>query len=170
MIGLTERQWAGIVTQTGTADDMAALERKSGFSLREEGNRWSLRNEITAILKPWFAARRVPQFAADFDNAGLTWSEFRTLDEALSEDPDLSEDNPMFKMMSHSGVGRYPVPGSPTVFSTTERPAPVAPPILGQHAEEVLGDIAQLDDREISTLFERGIVHSPDWHRSRSAA
>ena len=170
IIGLTARQWAGIVQQTGTRDAMDALQNRTGLDLGEEGNRWTLRAEITAILKPWFAARRVSEFAADFDKAGLTWSEFRSLDQALREDPDLSEENPMFKMMHHPGIGTYPVPGSPAVFSATGRSAPATAPVLGEDTEEVLGDVACLDDREISRLFDRGVVQSPNWCKSRTAA
>jgi len=170
VIGLTERQWAGIVEQTGTAQAMAALEARTGLSLAEEGSRWKLRHEITAILRPWFAARRVADFAADFERAGLTWSEFRSLPQALAEDPDLSEANPMFRMLEHPGVGAYPVPGSPITFSAARRQDAVPAPALGQHTEEILGDVVGLDDREIGALFDRGVVASPRWQAGRSAA
>ncbi len=170
IIGLTDRQWAGIVKATGTGEAMDALGARTGQNLRIEGVRWALRDDITAILKPWFAARSVADFGDAFDKAGLTWSEFRTLDQALREDADLSEANPMFTQMHHPGVGSYPVPGHPATFSSHARRAPEAAPALGQHTEEVLGDVAKLDDREISTLFDRGIVQSPDWCKSRSAA
>ena len=39
---------------------MAALETRLGESLSDEGARWAApRDAITAILKPWFAARKV---------------------------------------------------------------------------------------------------------------
>ncbi len=59
VIGLTDRQWRGICKATGTVDAMTALEGRLGVSLADEGNRWRFREEITAILKPWFAQRRV---------------------------------------------------------------------------------------------------------------
>ena len=31
-------------------------------------------------------------------------------------------------------------------------------PILGEHTEEILGDVARLTDTEISHLFDAGIV------------
>jgi len=170
IIGLTDRQWSGIVKATDMREAMDALAARTGQDLRAEGVRWALRDEITAILKPWFAARKVADFGAAFDKAGLTWSEFRSLDQALREDADLSEGNPMFKMMDHPGVGTYPVPGHPATFSSHARSAPQPAPSLGQHTEEVLGDVARLDDREISTLFDKGIVQSPAWSKSRSAA
>ena len=170
VIGLTARQWAGLVRATGTGDAMAALARRSGQDLTDEGVRWALRDEITAILTPWFAARSVSQFAGDFDAAGLTWSQFRTTRQALAEDPDLSPDNPMFQMLHQPGLGRFPVPGLPTQFSRHARRAPEPAPALGMHTEEILGDVARLPETEIAQLFDQGVVQSADYSPDRSAA
>lgn len=121
VIGPTDRQWRGIVKVTGTVDAMVALAGSLGVDLNQEGERWKARERITEILKPWFAARSVADFAEDFEAAGLTWSEFRDFKQALDEDPDLSPENPMFSMLGHPGVGRYPVPGTPLNFSSFER-------------------------------------------------
>ncbi|WP_297539711.1 CoA transferase [Roseovarius sp.] len=161
VIGLTHRQWRGLVKATGTEAAMAALTARSGRDLNDEGNRWHLRREITAILRPWFATRALSSFAEAFDAAGLTWSVFRTVREALVEDPDLSEDNPMFKLLTQPGLGRFPVPGHPAAFSAHERADPRPAPQLGAHTEEVLGDVAGLSDTEIAQLFDSGVVQSP---------
>lgn len=170
VIGLTARQWSGLVKVTGSADAMAALAARAGRDLRDEGVRWELRDEITAILAPWFAARKVSDFAAIFDAAGLTWSQFRTVREAVTEDPDLSADNPMFKIMDQPGLGRFAVPGAPMTFSAVERAAPVAAPALGMHTEEILGDVVGMTDTEIAQLFDKGVVQSPTYSAARPAA
>ena len=161
VIGLTDRQWRGLVEITGTADAMAALGRRLGLDLAREGARWEARHEITAILAPWFAARRVAEFAAAFEKAGLTWSEFRSFARAVREDPDLSTDNPMFEILEQPGIGRYPVPGSPLSFSAHPREAPAPAPALGAHTEEILADVARLPEGEIARLFDEGVVAGP---------
>lgn len=170
VIGLTGRQWSGLVKATGTQSAMAALERRYGISLQDEGERWRRRSEITDILRPWFAARRVPDFRDAFDRAGLTWSEFRTVREALAEDPDLGPVNPMFDMLNQPGLGRFPVPSHPASFGATERHPAVPAPALGAHTEEVLGDVARLSDTEIAQLFDAGVVQSSRYRTSRTAA
>ena len=161
VIGLTDRQWRGLVKATGRSDAMAALEAGHGRSLDDEGARWALRDEITAILAPWFAARSVPQFAGDFDDAGLTWSVFRTVREAVACDADLGPENPMFQMVDQPGLGRFPVPAHPAVFSELARTPAQAAPSLGAQTEEVLADVAGLASGEIGRLFDEGIVAGP---------
>ncbi len=161
VIGLTDRQWAGLVKATGTGADIAALEARLGESLAEEGARFRHRAAITAVLAPFFATRRVEEFAARFDAAGITWSQFRSFARAVAEDPDLSPDNPMFGLVDQPGIGAYPVPASPLDFSASGRPPPAPAPALGAHTEEVLAEVARLSGTEIAQLFDRGIVTGP---------
>ncbi|MGY9050326.1 MAG: CoA transferase, partial [Rhodobacterales bacterium] len=171
VIGLTERQWLGLVRMTGTEAAMARLADCTGRDLCDEGARFALRHDITGILKPWFAVRPSKVAGQECDKAGVTWSQFRSIPEALAEDPDLSEDNPMFRVLNHPGVGRYPVPGSPLNFSGYARTDPVPAPALGAHTEEILGDVVGLSDTEIAGLFDAGIVQSAAPRRScRTAA
>jgi len=162
VIGLTQRQWRGLLKITGTADAMATLAARLGLDLNDEGNRWRARTEITALLAPWFAARRVEEFASDFDAAGVTWSVFRDFATAIAEDPDLSTDNPMFSMLHQPGIGAYLVPGSPFTFSAAGRARPAPAPVLGAHTEEILAEVARLDATEIAQLFDKGVVRGPD--------
>ncbi len=170
VIGLTARQWAGLVKVTDCAAEVTALAARTGRDLMDEGVRWELRDEITAILTPWFAARNSADIGPMFDKAGVTWSQFRTIKQAVENDPDMSPDNPMFEMLSQPGLGRFAVPGAPMTFSQMPRTRPAPAPALGMHTEEILGDVVGMSDGEISRLFDKGIVQSPEFTRPRSAA
>ncbi len=166
VIGLTARQWEVLVKATGMTDAIAQLEQRLGESLKDEGARFRHRAAITATLAPFFAARRLPDFAAEFDKAGLTWSEFRSFARAIHEDPDLSVANPMFTELDQPGLGRFAVPGSPFAFGALPREAPTRAPDLGEHTEEVLADVAGLSSGQIGRLFDQGIVAGPrPWRR-----
>ncbi len=90
VVALTARQWSGLRAATGLADAIDRLGERLGVDLGLEGERFKARKEITALLEPWFAERRVEDFAATFDQRGVTWSQFRTFAQAVAEDPDLS--------------------------------------------------------------------------------
>ncbi len=170
IIGLTDRQWRGICKATDTTEAMTSLEQRLGVPLADEGNRWRFRDEITAILTPWFAQRRVPEFEAAFNEAGLTWSEFRTVREAVAQDPDLSTDNPMFSEVMQPGIGTYRVPAHPASFGATQRMTAQPAPVLGEHTEEILSDVAGCSGTEIAKLFDTGVVQSPSFAKPRNAA
>ena len=170
IIGLTERQWRGILRATGTSDAMIGLESALGVSFTDEGTRWTHRHAITDVLKPFFAMRKVSDFEDDFNNHGLTWSKFQTVREAVANDPDLSVENPMFSELLQPGIGRFAVPGHPAAFSAIERQPPKAAPVLGMNTEEILCDVAGLCDTEVAQLFDSGVVESPGYSRTMTAA
>ena len=93
-----------------------------------------------------------------FDAAKLTWSEFRTVKEAVMQDPDLSLDYPLFTELMQAGIGRFPVPGHAAAFSALDRDPPKAAPVLGANTEEILSEVTGLDDTEIARLFDQGVV------------
>lgn len=161
VIGLTDRQWRGLVKVTGTGDAIEALSRRLGLDLTEEGNRWLARHDIGAVLRPWFSAHSLAEVAPLFDGASLTWAPFRSFAEAVAQDPDLSTDNPMFSLMDQPGVGHLPVPGSPVSFGAFDRVAPAPAPLLGQHSEAILADILGLGAGQIGALMDRGVVAGP---------
>ncbi|MEM9969337.1 MAG: CoA transferase [Pseudomonadota bacterium] len=170
VIGLTSRQWLGLLKVTGTTAAMQQLGVHTGLDLMDEGVRWELRDQITAIFAPWFASKTSIDIEKLFDDVGVTWSWFRSVKEAVSEDPDLSTDNPLFEMLHQPGLGTFPVPVSPLQFSANQRPAAAKAPILGAHTEEVLGDVVGMTDTEISQLFDAGVVQSPHYAVSRAVA
>jgi 2-methylfumaryl-CoA isomerase len=151
VIGLTDRQWRGLVKVT--AVDLSHLG-----DLSAEGARWHARDDITAALAPWFAARPVAVIAPLFDAAGLTWSLYRSFAQAVQQDTDLSVDNPMFALVDQPGIGTYPMPGSPVMSSALDRMAVLPAPRLGEHSEAVLADVLGLASGQIARLVDRGVI------------
>lgn len=158
VIGLTDRQWRGLVKVLGLEQAVANLGQRMALDLSKEGDRWAARKEITALFAPWFGARRLEEVGPLFDAAGMTWSVFRTFAQAVAEDPDLSEDNPMMRMIHQPGVGTLPVPGSPVTFSDLERMGPAPAPVLGEHTEAILADVLGLGSGQIGRLVDEGVV------------
>lgn len=170
VIGLTARQWRGLVSATETRDQLDALSKKLGVDFADEGMRYVHRDPITQILAPWFAARSSTSIGAQFDEQGLTWSLFRDFEGALANDADLSTDNPMFSEIDNPGLGRFLVPGTPLNFSKHARQNPAPAPVLGANTEEILGDVVGLPDVEIASLFDDGVVKGPSLKDIRPAA
>jgi 2-methylfumaryl-CoA isomerase len=96
--------------------------------------------------------------AAALDENRCCWGPYQTLRELVEDDIDVSEDNPIFSMVDQPNIGRYLVPGQPMSFSASKRQSAVPAPQLGQHTNEILGDLLGLSDAEIGKLHDQGIV------------
>ena len=158
VIGLTDRQWRGLVKVLDMAAEISALQQATGLDLNHEGNRWAVQTQITALFAPWFAKHPLPRIAALFDAAHLTWAPFRTFAGAVANDPDLSLDNPMMHMLNQPGIGTCIAPGSPVSSTAHARIPPTPAPQLGQHSEEILADVLGLGAAQIGALMDKGIV------------
>jgi 2-methylfumaryl-CoA isomerase len=161
VVALTLRQWDNLCAATGLKADCDALGQRLGVDLRLEGERFKARHAITALLQPWFAARRVADFAADFTRRGVTWSEYRTFRTAVEQDPDCSTENPLFAMTEQPGIGRYLTPGLPSTFSALDRETPARAPVLGEHTDEILSELGY-SRRELDQLHAGKIIAGAD--------
>jgi 2-methylfumaryl-CoA isomerase len=160
VVALTIRQWDNLKAATKTQEEFDALAAKLGVKLSLEGERFKHRAEITAVLKPFFEARKVEDFAQSFTEHGVTWSEYRSFARAVAEDPDISTGNPLFSMLEHPGIGTYLTPGNPITFSDAERLAPTRAPALGENTDEILAEIGY-SSGEIGALHDDKIVAGP---------
>ena len=157
VVGLTKRQWDGIRAATGLGAEFDAVGARMGLDLAQEGNRFLAREAVTAVLAPWFLARRVEDLGEPFGKHGVTWGVFRTFGQAVAEDPDLSTQNPMFSMVEHPGIGSLLTPGTPIAFRAQERVAPVRAPLLGEHTDAILEE-AGYSATEIAALHDAKVV------------
>ncbi|WP_129677008.1 2-methylfumaryl-CoA isomerase [Candidatus Chloroploca sp. Khr17] len=161
VVGLTSLQWSCLTKATGMAEQFAALGQRLGLDLAQEGNRFRARHALADLLDPWFRARTLAEISQIFEAHRVTWAPYRSVREALAEDPDCSTDNPMFALLEQPGLGTYLAAGSPLAFSQVPR-FPVTPaPRLGEHTDEILLDMLGLSEAEVGKLHDDGIVAGP---------
>lgn len=161
VVALTSRQWSSLQAATGTAQAMADLAASTGVGLDSAAGRYKLREEITAVLQPWFTRRTLGEIRTTFERAKVTWGPYQTFEQLLAEDPRASTKNPLFADVEHPGIGSYLTPRSVLDFSKVET-VPAAPgPVIGQDTEEVLADTVGLSPQQIGRLYDAGIVAGP---------
>jgi 2-methylfumaryl-CoA isomerase len=161
VVGLTQNQWKSLVDATGMQGELDQLAARLRLDFAKEGDRFRARREIARILEPWFATRMLQEIRRIFDQHGVTWSQYRSVREAIEHDPDCSTQNPMFQMVEQPGIGTYLMPGSPIDFGATERLPVKRAPRLGEHTEEILLDVLGLSEAEVGHLYDEGIVAGP---------
>ena len=159
VVGLTERQWQALVAATGI--DAPALARTSGQNLDTQTGRFQARKAIADALAPWFAARTMGEAEKQLTAAGASWGPYRSLADAVREDPRASPRNPMFERIEHPGSGAYLTPASPLEFSAIPRLGAMPAPRPGAHTDEILADVLGLPAAEIGRLHDNGVVAGP---------
>jgi 2-methylfumaryl-CoA isomerase len=158
VVALTARQWRALKQATGTEDACRSIEQATGHDLNSETGRFEARDLIAALLRPWFAARRLAEVRDAFAGTGVSWGPYQTFRQLVTEDARVSTENTMFQEVEHPGVGTYLMPGSPLDFSERGRLPVRRAPLLGEHTEEILADVLGLSSAEIGRLHESGTV------------
>lgn len=161
VVGLTDMQWHCLIKATGLEAAVEALAARLDLDLADEGNRYRARQQIAALLEPWFYARTLAEAASILDRHRVTWGPYRSLREALAEDPDCSPDNPLFAICEQPGVGSYLMPATPLDFARVPRVPAMPAPRLGEHTDQILLEVLGLSEAEVGRLHDEGIVAGP---------
>ncbi len=162
VVGLTGRQWSGLVRATGIKDAVAELATRLGRDLARQGERFEAREALADLVAPWIKARPLAEIAQIFDDNGVCWGPYQSFGELVASDPLCSPANPMMGSIDQPGIGQLLAAGSPLGFGAAPRATPRPAPALGADTESVLGDVLKLSDGEIGRLFDSGIVAGPD--------
>ena len=157
IVGLTPRQWKGIVEAMGIADQVSALEADLGYSLAGEGERFKARHKIAELVEPWFACKAYSEICPLFDEHAVCYGPYRSFREMVEDDDDCSLDNPMMEMVTQPNIGEYLASGSPIRF-VGDNLETLPAPTLGQHTEEILKQELSLSDGQVGRLKAQGIV------------
>ena len=115
-------------------------------------NRERLLPMITERLK----ARTNREWQGALDAVGVPCGPINALDEVFAE-PQVRARGMRFEL-DHPLAGRVPMVASPMRFSDTPIEYHAPPPLLGEHTDDVLGELLGLDAGAIARLREVGVI------------
>ena len=159
VVAITPRQWNGLVNGLGISEDVNQLQTELGVDFaKDEGARYLHRARLDPIFEVAFARFDAPALKDKFDVSGVTWSIYRTLSEAVAQEPRLFGHKSIFSQISHPGGASYPAAGAAARIPSDRRGDPVPAPTLGQQTDQILSDVLGLDSGEIGKLHDKGVV------------
>ncbi len=120
------------------------------------GARVEHRDELIPILQTVFEQKTKAYWLEHLETAGVPCGPINRIDEVFA-DPQVQARGMRIEA-PHPLAGSVPLVGSPLKFSRSETREAVAPPMLGQHTEEVLSDLLGLDYTEIERLVNDGVI------------
>jgi 2-methylfumaryl-CoA isomerase len=154
-VALTEKQWAALISVTGTKEVFAALEAALDADFTQESDRYRLRETISAVLRPWFAARTFEQVSHELDAARVLWGRYQGMTDVLAahrqgRHPVLADVE-----VPHAGPA---VTGRSPLRWAGDYGEPGAAPVLGRDTAEVLAEVLGLTDAELGRLRESAVI------------
>lgn len=161
VVGLTDMQWKALCTATDSVEALHDISQRQGVDFNDEGDRFRGRDAIAEVIGAWIASRSLVEVAEVFTAHRVAWAPYRTVTDALREDPDCSTRNPLFSQLEEPGVRSHLAPGLPLEFDRIPRRPVRRAPRLGEHTDEILADILGLSSRAIGALHDDGIVAGP---------
>ena len=114
------------------------------------------RAAMNPILAEIFAQRTTKEWVADLEKAGVPCGPINTIKDVF--------DHPHVKArgtrleLEHPTGGKAPLVASPMKFSGTPIEYKPAPPLLGQHTDDILGRLLGKSSDDIARLKKDGIV------------
>ena len=114
------------------------------------------RDVLVPLLNAVFAAKTTKEWVAILEAAGVPNGPINSIAEAFNEEQ-VKARGIRFNLPHPTG-GTTPMIASPMKFSATPARQDVPPPLLGQHTDEVLGDILSYDTARIAKLREHGAL------------
>ena len=145
-----ESQWQRFCAAIGR-NDLANDGRFASGRLRVE-NRCHLKPLLVSVIRQ----RTTGEWLALLAKAEIVCGPVRTVEEVLREPQVVARD--MVAQFDHPKIGRTNVCGIPIKLSRTPGEVRSAPPLLGQHSEEVLERAFGMSRQEISRLRRSGAI------------
>jgi crotonobetainyl-CoA:carnitine CoA-transferase CaiB-like acyl-CoA transferase len=145
-----ESQWQRFCVVIGR-NDLANDQRFSSVPLRVQ-NRWQLKPLLTTTMRQ----RSTREWLDRLAKAEIVCGPVKTVEEVLSGAQVAARE--MVAQFDHPKLGPTKVCGIPIKLSRTPGEVRSAPPLLGQHSEEVLIERLGMDREEISRLRQCGAI------------
>jgi glutaryl-CoA transferase len=120
------------------------------------GKRVENRAEMTRLLAAVFAKRTTHEWVELLEAAGVPNGPINDVAQVF-EEPQVAARGVRIEL-EHPVAGTLPLVASPMRFSATPVEHRLAPPVLGQHTDEVLRGLLRLGDAEIARLRADGVI------------
>lgn len=130
-------------------DDLEADERFTTNQLRSENY-----DELRPLLSETLKIKTTKEWQLILEDAGVPNGPINNMEQVVNDPQVLARE--MIVSINHPMAGEVKMPGVPIKMSETQGNIRFAPPLLGQHTDEILKELAGLSDEQILELREKG--------------
>jgi crotonobetainyl-CoA:carnitine CoA-transferase CaiB-like acyl-CoA transferase len=120
------------------------------------GKRVENRAELTRLLQEIFSRKSTAQWVELLEAAGVPNGPINDIAQVFA-DPQVQARGVRIEL-EHAAGARLPLVASPMRFSGTPLEHKAAPPVLGEHTDEVLGELLDLRPADLARLRAEGVI------------
>jgi len=136
--------------------EVAGLTIATEPRFADNRSRLANRDALVAIIARAMKERSTADWMAALEPAGVPCGPINTIDQVF-RDPQIVARGLQFAL-PHPQAGSVPQVGNPIKFSRSRIEYHSAPPVLGEHTEQILDELLGLAPSEIASLKGRGVV------------
>ncbi|MEI7476914.1 MAG: CoA transferase, partial [Actinomycetes bacterium] len=152
------RQWNSLKVALDIESSLKELEKDLSADFQDEGQRYMHRYSIALIIEKIVASKTLEDLFPAFEANKVSWSKYQSFEDLLNNDARASDKNPIFSLQNQPGIGITPNIASPIRFQFSRNLEPHTAPYFGQHTEEVLKEILNLNPEELDDLVKEKII------------
>ncbi|KAF2851664.1 CAIB/BAIF family enzyme [Plenodomus tracheiphilus IPT5] len=114
------------------------------------------REQLEPLLEQIFKTKTTEEWLAIFDGSGMAYAAINDILTSLNHQQVRARN--MVVEIEHETCGPIKLVNTPVKFSSSKPSIRSAPPTLGQHTDEILGQTLGLRSHEVEALKKRGVV------------
>lgn len=111
---------------------------------------------VNGMIGELTCLKSIEELVALFSQHGVPHAPILGIQAALSQPQSVARE--MVVETDHAVLGKIPIVNRPIKFPGNPQPVPTAPPILGQHTDEILRDVLGLTSEQIDRLRAASVV------------
>jgi crotonobetainyl-CoA:carnitine CoA-transferase CaiB-like acyl-CoA transferase len=147
---LTNAFWGKVCSAIG-APELGADPRYDSLEKRRDA-----REEVNALVSGFTLKHDVVELVTIFTEHQVPHAPILGVKDALSQPQAVARE--LVVETDHKVLGKIPIANRPIKFAGVTQPVPEAPPVLGQHSDEILADVLGLSEERIAELRAAGVV------------
>jgi succinate--hydroxymethylglutarate CoA-transferase len=137
-------------------DGLGRPEWKVDPKFQINNSRVANRFELDSLIEAITQTRTTEEWLQAFEGSGLPYSAVNDIQTTLNHEHVLARD--MVKEMDHEWCGPIKMVNTPVKYSESKPSIRSAPPVLGQHTDEVLREVLGMSEAGIQNLKDEGAI------------